>query len=123
MIMFRPMKAAIAIATALSLLTFPAAAQQYSGNEYLELCEQSEAGLQNGCAGYSVGLMSALFFWNGIEPAQGGPSLKFCPPTTALDGQQVRDLFVGFIDRHPEHRNYAAGMSAFLALLEAWPCE
>jgi hypothetical protein len=91
------------------------------GNGYLELCTASDIGLQNGCAGYGAGILTALGFWNGITVEQGGPAAKFCVPS-GVSIEQASDVMLSYVRDHPEQRHQLAGMLGFFALSEAFPC-
>ena len=83
-----------------SLCTAPSQAQTIDGNGYPELCTSGDAGLQNGCAGFGAGILSALMFWNQVRVEQGGPTAKFCIPPGVKTTQAV-DVVLEYVKRHP----------------------
>ena len=101
------------------LLSGPSAARadlygQYfiNGNMLWDQCSQN----RNYCLGYIMGIDDAIEAANGFLLCW-----KSCVPREET-GEQVVDVVIQYLGRHPEERHYGAPGIIAHALQEAFPC-
>jgi Rap1a immunity proteins len=74
------------------------------------------------CLGYALGLAEG--FMTGISTGRkySRSSFEPCLPETAIT-QQLVDVGLDYIRKHPEKRHFDAGDLLLFAWSEAWPCK
>lgn len=110
---------------ALLLATLPVyPGQFYAGNTLLEICkgtapgEASPVSIYHGsCMGYLAGVADAEATW----VKWGAKAQTFCVPN-GTNVEQLRQVFLRWMDQHPEHWHLASGDLMITAFREAWPC-
>ncbi len=92
------------------------------GNELLKFCKGTGAGeagydvaSHNTCAGYLAGIADAEEAWWKHK------AKAFCIPKGTRTGQH-RQVFLHYMDQHPEDWHAAAASLAINAFIGAWPC-
>ncbi len=104
----------------------PVNATFYSGNELMHLCRNTKPGEcgqnmahYNACVGFLTGLNDAqetLVFWKRMS------ELGFYIPV-GISQEQLRQVFLKFMDQHPTTSEMQAGSLALNAFERGWPCK
>lgn len=81
----------------------------FTGNEMLEDCSSSLSLLF--CDGYVFGVYEGYKTWE-----------RPCIPV-GVTSEQMVDVFIKYLEDHPESRHNAAYFIVQKALSEAWPCK
>jgi hypothetical protein len=114
------MKRAIAAALVASVVSGPAMAAKdnNSGNQLLEDCTSKRGSISRGfCTGFVQGFMHGITVFKKI-----GATIPYCTPDQVTIGQR-RDIFINYLQAHPESRHNYAGMLYSLAMTEKFPCK
>lgn len=101
------------------LVAYSARAEFFDGNRFYAQCEHSEAidALHLGqCVGYIQGIADGI-----MESEALGKVGVFCLPPTSTN-QQILEVFIDYLKKHPSERHLGAHLLAYGSLLEAFPC-
>ena len=85
-----------------------------TGNDLMDHCEKD----YDVCYWYLMGVADTtrtLSVWGGIKP-------PLCDPV-GTSGQQLRQVFLNWMRKHPQQWHLSASGLALNALGEAWPCK
>lgn len=96
----------------------PARAQYFDGNTLHFRCQQERETAMvrwTDCLGYVSGVADVMSGRNAINGVQA------CIPR-GTSRNQLKDVVVDWLRRHPEHRHHNAGGLVAAALAEAYPC-
>ena len=97
-------------------LSFAVSAHALSGAEITNYCEQYA------CGGYFIGAFDALRIAGAVgNDAQRG-AVAICPPA-AVNDDQIIDVALNYLQRHPESLYLQAANLSLRAWREQWPCK
>jgi hypothetical protein len=107
-----------AVLVTLVVVSGPAMAKKdlHSGNEWLKNCTSKSSPGLGLCAGYLYGLGHGRTLMKDL-----GATLPYCMPKGVVTGQ-LRDIFVNYLQAHPETRHQFAGRLYLRAMKEKFPC-
>ena len=96
------------------------AAADITGNDLYPWCKKD----RNYCVVYAEGWVNGMIT-KSIARRQkdllAPPTMKICMPSNFTAKQQT-DIFLNYLRDHPEMRDKKAGLLAWLAFRDAWPC-
>ena len=107
-------------AALLSLYVSGAVANFIDGNVLLRRLQAPDASLDNAQSiGYIMGIADSQ-----QSQQYYGINAKFCSeiPSSVIS-KQLADITQRWLEKHPEHRHYAAADLVALALKDAYPCK
>jgi hypothetical protein len=87
-----------------------------TGNEWIEHCKSGSAGKNGICFAYARGLADAFTL-----AGQYVEGVRSCIPKEATS-EQLRDIGLNFLAKHPELRHLPAGQLLGVAFKQAWSC-
>ncbi len=104
-----------------AILTLPAplsAAPPANGNEWLSRCKDAASTAKvTYCFSYARGLADGLSMWAVFSP-ETAPA---CIPTR-VQGQELVEVGMRYLESHPEMGRLAAGITLAQSFIETWPC-
>lgn len=86
-----------------------------SGNYMKEVCQNN----RSGCYLWATGVFGGMTY-GALIAAPSKPS-KICLPTGVTIAQET-EVFLKYLDNHPERLHAPASVLAIGAWLDAWPC-
>ncbi|MDA8515620.1 Rap1a/Tai family immunity protein [Citrobacter sp. Igbk 16] len=110
----------VAIAIALSVISFHSMADYYGGNDIAKWSDsrlKAKAGTADNTDFVNAGILRGLAI--GVHDAFEGSTI--CSPQQATNGQIV-DTVTVYVANHPEKRTENASTLAYEALSKAYPC-
>lgn len=90
-------------------------AHALSGEELFNYCAE------NACGGYFVGAFDGLRIAGAVGGAKMARAALICAPADVAD-DEIADIALGYLQRHPEQRQLQAANLALRAWRERWPC-
>ena len=112
-----------ALASGVIVLNFstPSIASFESGNEMFSDCTSDHSDntyyqKQGFCMGYVMAVVDDQILFGGILKKP-----LYCIPPSATAGQ-LKDVFVAWLQRHPEKRHLSGADLVTLSLIEGFPC-
>lgn len=93
----------------------PALTFALSGEELYGYCAV------NACGGYFIGAFDGLRIAGAVGDARQQKASMICAPA-AIDDEQIVQVALDYIERHPEARYLSAANLALRAWREQWPC-
>lgn len=102
----------------LALISFstPAYANIKSGNDLLRLCEDVRSHVSWGlCYGYLDGIIDRSYLAESMNPG----SQLLCLPDNGTN-EQIFDVVIAYLKKHPDKRHFGAGALVVTALREAF---
>ena len=100
------------------VMSIPAEADYYTGNDLAEDCEAKNNMLKQGaCIGFVTGLNQGVFLTSSISKSKK----IFCAPRGVSVGQLVK-VAVKFMKENPEVLHLSAGIILMRAYRVAFPC-
>ena len=114
------MKYAIMVLALVGVLATPRLASAITGNDLYPWCKED----RSFCIVYITGWVAGVTAKSIARRQQDlfrHPTMKFCMPSK-FTTQTSTDIFMNYLRDHPEMRGTTAGISAWRAFKEAWPC-
>lgn len=99
-----------ALALGISAPTF-----SLSGDQLYGYCAE------NACGGYFIGAFDGLRITGAVGDARQQRLSAICAPDE-VDSEQIVQVALDYIERHPEARHLSAANLALRAWREQWPC-
>lgn len=102
-----------------------------SGNYWLMVCKETDLFSRGHCLGFVYGVHAGLRSEAAIVQLQvlkGDPNspakvqIPYCLPEN-VSKSQVKDVYVKYLQQHPEKRQLDGAILAITALLSAFPCK
>ena len=106
----------LAAACLLSIPGHAAAPPWYTGNDWLEYCNDGSAG-QILCISYARGVADTIELWRRLAPN----TAVACIPPEVTTGQ-LKEIGQQFMTAHAKDRHYPAVQLLTGAFMQAWPC-
>lgn len=115
----------------LFLISSPAQAADFTGNEVLDICLKSDKAHQEFCTAYSIGTWEGVVYGvvlaissNGIEysPEKFDDMLGVCLPYEVTD-KQIQNVFIHYLIDNPSTRYLKANALMIAALRSKFPCK
>lgn len=109
------MRALLRVVVAAVVAGFALSAQALSGQELFSYCDS------NSCGGYFIGAFDTLRIVGAVGSDKQRRAVEICPPEAVSD-EQVVDVALAYLMRHPESRYLQAANLTLRAWREQWPC-
>jgi len=110
----------LAVACTLSSMSY-GQVDSTTGNYWYADCKESSYSCLTFVVGILQGAQAVIAINEAKDPSHKKLDFGFCRRNDVTTGQ-YRDVYMKYLDTHPESRNLNAGILALTAWDEAWPC-
>ena len=97
------------------LVSSPAAAQFFDGNELHAMCSD---GRKDAAAIYALGALDAAHLYQQLSGVRDRVCME-----NGIQASQVADVVCKYLDDNPQHRHWLAADLVAESAAAAWPCE
>lgn len=112
----------LVLASMVAVIASPLSAQSENwametGNHVLTTCQSREVIEQDLCLGWVIGVTQGIMATTHLSG-----EMAVCLPKGS-NNRQYLDVILSYLDANPEKRHLLSGITAYLALSEAFPCK